>query len=160
MQAELDFIISKYHPNEYNIDMNREHGAYPKCVLRVEFSQNRLSQLLPLLRQILGVSRRGEVWDFLMVQETWLLQGGKATTLFRGICVNKCICEGNLRSIIKHNEELFDNLFLDNDNILYNFKGIVYAKDDFYYLLIDMNGNSKYYSCVGTFEDYGLNIVI
>jgi hypothetical protein len=75
---------------------------------------------------------------------------------------DKCICEGNFRNIIKKTESLFGKDFKDANNRIWEFVGVLWASDDFYYVFelesydVDM---TRYCSCCASIEQHGFTLI-
>lgn len=66
----------------------------------------------------------------------------------------KCICKGNWRLIVEEYKRLLGKWYV-NRGISYRFSGIVYAEDDYYYLMVDRDGVVRLLSCVGSIRGHG-----
>lgn len=76
---------------------------------------------------------------------------------------SKCICEGNWRNIIKESDPLLGKKFFDSyTKRVYKFVGVVWAEDDYYYLMRDQESpNPKYVwsTCCVSLETAGYTLV-
>lgn len=77
--------------------------------------------------------------------------------------MTECVCEGNWREIVTENEKRIGdyyshethNAYTDTTNCTrWRFSGIVWAEDDFYYLMTNAGG-SAWLSCVGSIAAHG-----
>lgn len=77
--------------------------------------------------------------------------------------MNSCVCEGNWRDIIKESEPLFGKHFFDTHNQkVYRLGGVVWAGDDYYYLMYrpEMTGDKYVWvSCVMSLEMAGFQLI-
>lgn len=65
-----------------------------------------------------------------------------------------CICYGTWRNIVAENKNRIGNKFKDKDGKIYEFFGIVYSDDDYYYGLFG-DGDLQLLSCCGSIKAYG-----
>lgn len=77
--------------------------------------------------------------------------------------MSSCICEGNWRNIIKESEPLIGKKFYSKyRKKLYTFVGVVWAEDDYYYLMYDQEVPEEQYiwiTCCTTLETAGYTLV-
>lgn len=68
--------------------------------------------------------------------------------------MSKCICEGNLRLLVKETEGQIGKYFT-NKGIEYKFFGLVIGDDDYYYGMWDIkNQKLMLLSCVGNLDTH------
>jgi len=73
-----------------------------------------------------------------------------------------CICEGNFRNIIKETGGLIGKDFKDANNRTWEFAGVLWASDDFYYVfeLESYDADiTRYCSCIVSIEQHGFKLV-
>lgn len=71
-----------------------------------------------------------------------------------------CICKGNWRKIVKECEHLIQQTFVDDNNKLYTFFGVVHGGDDYYYGMWNKETDkTTLLSCVGNFETWGFELL-
>lgn len=64
--------------------------------------------------------------------------------------MEKCICKGNWISLIEEYFVHFGETFIyKSDNLEYIFEGIMWAEDDFYYVMTNKLNQATFHSCVG-----------
>jgi hypothetical protein len=72
----------------------------------------------------------------------------------------ECVCEGNWRLIIRKMQPLFNRMYADRKGKEHKLCGVLWAEDDFYYAMWDIEKQQiTLYTCVGSLEQQGLNLV-
>lgn len=66
-----------------------------------------------------------------------------------------CVCGGNWRNIIKEYEPFIGKTYKDENNKRWKLTGILWAEEDFYYLLTNKLNETRYVSCCATLEQCG-----
>lgn len=70
-----------------------------------------------------------------------------------------CICEGNWRSLVKEYEP-FGRSFVDRHGKQWQFYGLVWGGDDFYYgMYSDKDKSVSLLSCVGHITGHGYELI-
>ena len=70
-----------------------------------------------------------------------------------------CICYVNWRNIIKEYEKFLDKKFVKENGEEFYLVGFVHASDDYYYLLWNCKEKRhEQWSCVGSLENFGLEL--
>ena len=65
----------------------------------------------------------------------------------------ECVCCGNWRAIIKENDSMLNKKYTDKSGVLFVFVGVLWAEDDFYYLMLCPSTKQYHFvSCVMTLE--------
>lgn len=71
--------------------------------------------------------------------------------------MDKCVCEGNWRNLVKEYESLIGRQY-KNGNNAYTFFGLVWSDDDFYFGMLGKGGKLSLLSCAGTPESFGYDL--